>query len=179
MTTDITPFLFFFLLAGTVATGLPAVALVFFAGSIYGFAAGLSIVVAAEAVGLFLNWQLCRGLLRPRVTRWLERMQPSEWIKQALDQPIELKTLVLIRLSLIPTTIVNAVSALGPTSGLTYGIASLTLIPRFAVIVKAGALSEEMISSSDYTGTPLLRLLSLAATILLLVLLAKRLIRLQ
>lgn len=106
-------------------------------------------------------------------------MQPSEWIKQALDQPIELKTLVLIRLSLIPTTIVNAVSALGPTSGLTYGIASLTLIPRFAVIVKAGALSEEMISSSDYTGTPLLRLLSLAATILLLVLLAKRLIRLQ
>jgi uncharacterized membrane protein YdjX (TVP38/TMEM64 family) len=179
MTADISPILFFLLLAGAVATDLPAVALVFLAGSLYGFSAGLSIVLAAEAVGLVLNWQLCRGLLRPRVTRWLQTMQRGEWIRPALNQPIKLKTLVLIRLSLIPTTIVNAVAALGPTSGLTYGIASLTLIPRFALIVKAGVLSEELIISSTHTGTPLLRLISFTATCLLLILLAKRLIRLQ
>jgi uncharacterized membrane protein YdjX (TVP38/TMEM64 family) len=59
------------ILSIAVGLGLPAGALVVGAGAVFGPWLGLVMVLIAEAVGLILNWQLCRGLLRPRVQRLL------------------------------------------------------------------------------------------------------------
>ena len=67
------PALFLPLLAAAVGLGLPAGALVVGAGALFGAWIGVPVVLAGEALGLALNWQLCRGVLRPRVQRWLGR----------------------------------------------------------------------------------------------------------
>ena len=72
----IPPLLYVLLLAGGVGLGLPAGVLVVSAGVLYGGYLGLAVVMAGESIGLVLNWQLCRGLLRPGIQRGLKR-QPG------------------------------------------------------------------------------------------------------
>ena len=56
------------LLAGAVGLGLPGGVLVVSAGVLFGGGTGLAVVLAGQTVGLVLNWWLCRGLLRPRIS---------------------------------------------------------------------------------------------------------------
>ncbi|MFZ0409619.1 MAG: hypothetical protein WAM11_16140, partial [Cyanobium sp.] len=77
--------LYVLLLAGCVAVGLPAGVLVVGAGVVYGGKLGLAVVLAGEALGLALNWQLCRGLLRPRIQRWLARQRRGRRLQRLLS----------------------------------------------------------------------------------------------
>jgi hypothetical protein len=52
------------LLAAGVGLSLPCGALVVLAGALFGFAVGLVTVVLAQAIGLTINWHLCRGVPR-------------------------------------------------------------------------------------------------------------------
>ena len=67
------PCLYLLLLSAAVGLGLPGGALVVGAGVLFGPWLGLLTVLLAEAVGLLLNWRLCRGLLRPKMEHWLAR----------------------------------------------------------------------------------------------------------
>jgi hypothetical protein len=80
------------LLAAGVGLGLPCGALVVLAGALFGSAVGLLTVVLAQAIGLSINWHLCRGVLRPRLEGRLQRP------------------------ALIPMALVNAACALSPTT---------------------------------------------------------------
>jgi uncharacterized membrane protein YdjX (TVP38/TMEM64 family) len=83
------------------------------------------LVLMAEALGLALNWRLCR-----RGRRLLKEPAPL---------------LVLLRLALLPMNLVNASCALSPTPLRRYAIARLALVPRFAVMVLAGAIGAEAV----------------------------------
>ena len=102
-------------LATIVSLGLPGGPLVMAAGALFGPALGLLVVVAGQGVGLLLNWWLCRGVLRPRVTRWIERTRRGRSLERLLHQPASLRLMVLLRLTLIPMNLVNIACALGPT----------------------------------------------------------------
>ena len=137
------PVLYGLLLSACVGLGLPGGVLVVSAGVLYGGSLGLVVVLAGQAAGLLLNWQLCRGLLRPRISRWLERQRRGRRLRRLLQTPASLRLMLLLRLALIPMNLVNASCALGPTPGRTYALACLVLIPRFAVLVLAGAVGAE------------------------------------
>ena len=137
------PCLYLLLLSAAVGLGLPGGALVVGAGVLFGPWLGLLTVLLAEAVGLLLNWRLCRGLLRPKMERWLARTPKARRLEPLIGQPAGLKLLLLLRLALIPMNLVNAGCALGPTRLQPYALASLALIPRFALMVLAGATGAE------------------------------------
>lgn len=84
-------------------------------------------MLMAEALGLALNWRLCRRGRR------------------LLEQPAPLRVLVLLRLALLPMNLVNASCAPSPTPLRRYAIARLALVPRFAVMVLAGAIGAEAV----------------------------------
>lgn len=69
----INPCLYVLLLSAAVGLGWPAGALVVGAGALFGPWLGLVAVLIAQAIGLLVNWWLCRGLLRPKMERWLAR----------------------------------------------------------------------------------------------------------
>jgi uncharacterized membrane protein YdjX (TVP38/TMEM64 family) len=132
-------------------------------------------VLIAEAVGLILNWQLCRGLLRPRVQRLLTNTRHSRLIEQLMTQPAGIRLLILLRLALLPMNLVNAGCALGPTEPKTYTLASLALIPRFALMVMAGATGAETMRKSLGPLTTTSHWIALTASMATLLLLAKQL----
>lgn len=70
----------------------PLVVGVVLAGALFGPAVGLLTVVFAQAIGLSINWHLCRGVLRPPLEGRLQRP------------------------ALIPMALVNAACALSPTT---------------------------------------------------------------
>lgn len=113
-------------MALAVCFGLPGGALVVGGGVLFGPWIGVLTVLSGEALGLLLNWRLCRGVLLLRVQRWLAAQR--------------LRLLLLLRLAAIPMNLVNAACALGPTSPRAYALASLMLVPRFTLMVWAGAL---------------------------------------
>lgn len=133
--------LYLSLLAAAVGLGLPAGPLVVGAGALFGPGLGLALVLLGQTAGLLLNWRLCRGLLRPRVQGWLQRrQQQGRWsrVLRLQQSEVSLGVLVLLRLAAIPMTLVNVGCALGPTPARTYALASLMLVPRFALMVLAG-----------------------------------------
>ena len=97
----------FCLVALAVGGGLPAGALVVGAGALLGPWIGLVTVLLGQMAGLTLNWRLCRGVLRPRMQRWLEGRRRGR--RLLLLEPAKL------RLAAIPMALVNAACALGPT----------------------------------------------------------------
>lgn len=127
-------------MALAVGLGLPAGALVVGGGVLFGPWIGVLTVLSGEALGLTLNWRLCRGVLRPRVQRWLARQRRGRRLRQLLQRPASPRLLLLLRLAAIPMNLVNAACALGPTPLRSYGLASLILVPRFTLMVLAGAL---------------------------------------
>ena len=163
------------LLAACVALGLPGGVLVVSSGVLYGGPLGLAVVLVGQAAGLVLNWQLCRGLLRPRISRWLERQRRGRRLRRLLQTPASLRLMLLLRLALIPMNLVNASCALGPTPGRTYALACLVLIPRFAVLVLAGAVGAEASHGSLSPLTIASRIVALAATAAVLLLVGRRL----
>jgi uncharacterized membrane protein YdjX (TVP38/TMEM64 family) len=137
------PALYGLLLAAAVGIGLPGGALVVGAGLLFGPWLGLLTVLAGESLGLILNWRLCRGVLRPRIERWLTRQRRGRRLRQLLQTSASLRLMLLLRLSLLPMNLVNASCALSPTPWRAYALGCLALVPRFAVLVLAGEVGAE------------------------------------
>jgi uncharacterized membrane protein YdjX (TVP38/TMEM64 family) len=171
------PCLYLLLLSAAVGLGLPAGALVVGAGALFGPGLGLLTVLLAEAVGLLLNWRLCRGVLRPKMERWLARTPKARLLEPLIGQPAGLKFLLLLRLALIPMNLVNAGCALGPTELRPYALACLALIPRFALMVLAGATGAESLRGKLSPVSLMSRWVAVAASAAVLLLLARRLQR--
>lgn len=167
------PLLYLVILACAVGVGLPGVALVVGAGALYGPGIGLATVIAGQAAGLTLNWRLCRGVLRPRMQRWLEGRQRGRRLRRLLQRPASLRLMLLLRLAAIPMNLVNAACALGPTPLRAYALASLMLVPRLALLVLAGTVGAEAISGTVSPITAAAHAVALAATAWALVLLAR------
>jgi uncharacterized membrane protein YdjX (TVP38/TMEM64 family) len=125
---SIQPFLYFLLLAAAVALSLPGGLLVVGAGALFGPWLGMATVLTGQALGLTLNWRLCRGVLRPRVQRWLGRQRRGRRLQRLLQRPASLRLLLLLRLAAIPMNLVNATCALGPTPLRPYALACVMLI---------------------------------------------------
>ena len=181
----IPPWPYALVLATAVGLGLPAGALVLGAGALFGPGIGLLTVLIGEALGLTLNWRLCRGWLRPRVQRWLGRQRRGQrrgqrlqgLLEGLLQAPASLRLLLLLRLALIPMNLVNAACALGPTPLRRYALASLMLVPRFSLLVGAGELLKGAAGGSLGPAALALRAVALLATAAVLVLLSRGLRR--
>ena len=144
------------MLALAVGVGLPAGALVVGAGALFGPWIGLVTVLLGQVAGLTLNWRLCRGVLRPRMQRWLEGRRRGR--RLLLLEPAKL------RLAAIPMALVNAACALGPTPLRPYVLASLVLVPRFSLMVLAGSLGAEAARGSLSPLALAARIVALLAT---------------
>jgi uncharacterized membrane protein YdjX (TVP38/TMEM64 family) len=171
----INPCLYVLLLSAAVGLGWPAGALVVGAGALFGPWLGLVTVLIAQAIGLLVNWRLCRGLLRPKMERWLARTPKARRLEQLIGQPAGLKLLLLMRLALIPMNLVNAGCALGPTRLQPYALACLALIPRFALMVLAGATGAESMRGNVSPLSLMGRWVALAASAVVVLLLGRRL----
>jgi uncharacterized membrane protein YdjX (TVP38/TMEM64 family) len=171
----INPCLYVLLLSAAVGLGWPAGALVVGAGALFGPLLGLVTVLIAQAIGLLVNWRLCRGLLRPKMERWLARTPKARRLEQLIGQPAGLKLLLLLRLALIPMNLVNAGCALGPTRLQPYALACLALIPRFALMVLAGATGAESMRGNVSPLSLMGRWVALAASAVVVLLLGRRL----
>ncbi len=171
------PWLYAPLLAVAVGLGLPAGALVVGAGALFGPSLGVLTVLAGQAVGLVVNWRLCRGALRPRLQRWLERRRRGRRLRSLLRQPADVRLIVLLRLAAIPMNLVNAACALGPTPLRPYALASLVLVPRYSLMVLAGSVGAQAARGALSPLALTLRLVALAATVAVLLLLARSLRR--
>lgn len=171
------PFLYLLLVALVVGLGLPGGALVVGGGVLFGPWVGLATVLGGQALGLTVNWRLCRGVLRPRVQRWLARQRRGRRLQRLLQQPASLRLLLLLRLAAIPMNLVNAACALGPTPLRAYATASLMLAPRFTLMVLAGALGASASRGGLAPLQLLARAVALAATLVLALLLARSLRR--
>lgn len=167
------PLLYLVVLAGSVGLGLPGMALVVGAGALYGPQLGLAVVLAGETAGMALNWRLCRGVLRPRMQRWLEGRRRGRRLRRLLQRPASLRLMLLLRLAAIPMNLVNAACALGPTPLRPYAMASLMLLPRFTLLVLAGELGAEAVSGALPPLSVAIRTIALAATAGALLLLAR------
>ena len=171
----INPCLYVLLLSAAVGLGWPAGALVVGAGALFGPWLGLVTVLIAQSIGLLVNWRLCRGLLRPKMERWLARTPKARRLEQLIGQPAGLKLLLLLRLALIPMNLVNAGCALGPTRLQPYALACLALIPRFALMVLAGATGAESLRGNLSPLSLMGRWVALAASAVVVLLLGRRL----
>ena len=134
------------LLAGGVGLGLPMGPAVLAAGALFGGALGLTVVAAAQVVGLTLNWHLCRRWCRGWIVRRVQRRQRWRWLQQACHTNLSWRSLLLMRLALLPTALVNACCALSATDWRPYALASFALPVRFTMVVQAGALGADALS---------------------------------
>jgi uncharacterized membrane protein YdjX (TVP38/TMEM64 family) len=160
----IAPWQYVSLLATMVGLGLPAGVLVVGAGALFGPWIGIPTVIAGEAIGLALNWQLCRGLLRSRIHRWVVRHRQGKWLGLLLQEPAGPGLIVLMRLAAIPMNLVNAGCALGPTRLRHYALGSLALVPRFSVMVLLGAVGAADVRGSFSPVALTMRIVALLAT---------------
>jgi uncharacterized membrane protein YdjX (TVP38/TMEM64 family) len=167
------PWIYAVLLAAAVSLGLPAGPMVLGAGALFGPGVGLLTVLGGQALGLTLNWRLCRGVMRPRILQWLEGRRRGRRLGKLLQQQASLRLLLLLRLALIPMNLVNVASALGPTPLRPYALASLMLVPRFSVMVWAGALGAEAVRGTRSPLSLAMKGLALAATAAVLLLLGR------
>lgn len=158
------PRLYVVLLMVAVGLGLPAGWLVVAGGFLYGAAIGIPAVLLAQAAGLTLNWRLCRGVLRPRMRRWLEGRRRGRRLRRLLQQPASLQLMLLLRLAAIPMNLVNVACALGPTPLRPYALACLMLVPRFSLMVLAGAVGGEAARGSLSPLALTIRIVTIVAT---------------
>ena len=86
-----------------------------------------------------------------------------------------LYVLLLLRLALIPMNLVNAGCALGPTRLQPYALACLALIPRFALMVLAGATGAESLWGNLSPLSLMGSCVALAASAVVVLLLGRRL----
>jgi uncharacterized membrane protein YdjX (TVP38/TMEM64 family) len=138
---------------------------------------GIVTVLVGQVAGMTLNWRLCRGVLRPRMQRWLEERRRGRRLRRILQQPANLRLLLLLRLAAIPMALVNVACAMGPTPLRPYVLASLVLVPRFSLIVVAGSLGAEAARGSLSPLALAARIVALLATAAVVVLLTQTLLR--
>jgi uncharacterized membrane protein YdjX (TVP38/TMEM64 family) len=158
------PLLYALLLAGGVGLGLPMAAAVVAAGAMFGGAIGLVVVLIGQVVGLAINWNLCRHWCRAWIVRRMQRKRRWHWILSMVDARLSWRTVLLLRLALLPMALVSACCALSATGWRGYSLASTVLVLRFAVMVQAGARGAEAISGQLSIGPTVLTGLAIAAT---------------
>jgi uncharacterized membrane protein YdjX (TVP38/TMEM64 family) len=173
----IAPWQYASVLATMVGLGLPAGVLVVGAGALFGPRIGIPTVLAGEAIGLVLNWHLCRSLVRSRIHHWLERHRHGQRLGLLLQQPAGPLLIVFLRLAAIPMNLVNAACALGSTRLRHYALASLVLVPRFSLMVLLGAVGAAGVRGAFSPLALSLRLVALLASTAALVLLGRGLRR--
>ena len=158
------PLLYALLLAGGVGLGLPMGAAVVAAGAMFGGATGLVVVVAGQAIGLAINWNLCRHWCRARIVHRIQRQRRWKLMLSLVDARLSWRSLLLLRLALLPMALVSACCALSATGWRVYSLASTVLVLRFAVMVQIGANTAEAISGQLSIGAAVLTGITIAAT---------------
>ena len=152
------------LLAGGVGLGLPMGPAVLAAGALFGGSLGLIVVLAAQVLGLTINWHLCRHWCRGCIVRRIQRRRRWHWLQQACHTPLSWRYLFLLRLSLLPTALVSACCAVSATDWRPYTLASLTLAVRFTMVVQAGAIGADALTGKLSLASTALMLVAAAAT---------------
>jgi len=136
---SVSPLVYGLLLAAGVGVGLPMGPAVVGAGALYGGVIGLGVVLIAQCAGLAINWHVCRHWCRSWILQRVDRRQKWRWVVQACQRELSFRSLLLLRLALLPTALVSACCALSATNGRCYSLASLILVLRFLVMVQVGA----------------------------------------
>lgn len=166
MLSDLTrhPLLYGLLMAGGVGLGLPMGAVVVAAGAMFGGTIGLVVVVAGQAIGLAINWNLCRHWCRAWIVHRIQRQRRWPWMLGLVEARLTWRSVLLLRLALLPMALVSACCALSATGWRVYSLASMVLVLRFAVMVQAGARTAEALSGQLSTGGAVLTGIAIAAT---------------
>ena len=139
----VSPLVYVLLLAGGVGLGLPMGPVVVGAGALYGGVTGFVVVVIAQGAGLTINWHVCRHWYRDWIRRRFQSRRRWQWMLTFSNTCLPWPTLLLLRLALLPMTMVNAMCALSSTRWQPYAFTSLAMLLRFAVLVQVGALGVE------------------------------------
>lgn len=171
-------FTYALLLAGGVSLGLPMGAAVVAAGALFGGVRGAAIVILAQAIGLAINWHVCRTWCRGWLMRRLQRRKRAQWLFGLTQQSISIPVLVLLRLAPLPMTVVSACCALSSTGWRPYALASTTLVLRFALMVQFGALGADAVEGHLSVLSTVMTAVAAAATLTLTWLSSQRLKRL-
>lgn len=163
------PLFYALLLAGGVALGLPMGAAVVSAGALFGGPMGLVIVVLGQAVGLVINWNLCRHWCRDWMLHRLQRRGSRQWrwLLTLSGSCLSWQTLLLLRLALLPMTLVSAGCALSATAWRPYALTSLALVLRFGLMVQAGAIGVQAMTGHLSIASTLFALIAVLATLVL------------
>jgi uncharacterized membrane protein YdjX (TVP38/TMEM64 family) len=171
------PLLFALLLGCGVGLGLPMGAAVVGAGALYGGSVGVAVVLIGEAIGMLINWNLCRYGYRRWMVHRLRQRRRWRWLMDATATRFSWQTLLLLRLALVPMLVVNACGALSATAWQPYALTSLVLVVRFTLMVQAGALGTGVLRGSLSAQQQILGLLSAVATLALAAAVTRRLRR--
>ncbi len=158
------PLLYALLLAAGVGIGLPMGTAVVTAGVVFGGVIGLVVVMVGQVVGLAINWNVCRHWCSAWIVRRIQRHQRWQWMLTLADTHLSWRSLLLLRLALLPMALVSACCALSATGWRAYSLTSLVLVVRFAVMVQAGARAREAFAGELSTASAVLSGLAIAAT---------------
>lgn len=158
--------------------GLPMGAAVVAAGALFGGLRGTAIVILAQAIGLAINWHLCRTWCREWLMSRLEQRNRARWLLGLSQQSITFPVLVLLRLAPLPMTVVSACCALSSTDWQPYALASTTLVLRFSLMVHVGALGADAVEGHLSALTTVMTAVAASALLMLAWLSGKRLRRL-
>lgn len=171
------PLLYALMLAGGVGVGLPMGAAVVGAGALYDGSVGVAVVLIGEAVGMLINWNLCRHGYRRWMMHPLRQRRRWRWLMDATATRFSWQTLLLLRLALVPMLVVNACCALSATAWQPYALTSLVLVVRFTLMVQAGALGTGVLRGCLSAQQQILGLVAVVATLALAAAVTRRLRR--
>jgi len=163
----VSPLVYVLLLAGGVGLGLPMGPVVVGAGALYGGVSGLVVVLIAQGAGLTINWHVCRHWCRGWIRRRFESRRRWQWMLTFSNTCLPWPTLLLLRLALLPMTMVNAMCALSSTRWQPYAFTSLAMVLRFAVMVQVGALGVEAATGHLNGVSAAMTMIATAATVAL------------
>ena len=136
------------------------------AGAIFGAELGFLVVAVGQLIGLIVNWNLCRHCCRNWFISRFKRRNRTRWLLSAMNSSLSWQSILLLRLSLLPTAAVSACCALSATSWRPYAMSSAVLVIRFGLMVNAGALGVSLIrSEGSIQGASLLAVTATATLI--------------
>lgn len=161
------PLIYTLLLTAGVGLGLPMGAAVVAAGTLFGGGVGLAVVVLAQAIGLMVNWHLCRHWCRSWIMRRLQRRRRWWWLQATCNARLSWRSLLLLRLALLPMALVSTCCALSDTAWQPYAVASLVLVLRFSLMVQAGALGMQAFTGQLSVASAMLTMIAGLATLAL------------
>jgi uncharacterized membrane protein YdjX (TVP38/TMEM64 family) len=150
---------------------LPSLPAAILAGSIYGLMLGSALVVLGASLGGTAVFMLSRRWLRPQATRWLERSRHLEKMRRVVTQE-GLRVMLLARLSpVLPFCFLNVAYGLSDIPPLTFGLGLIGIIPGTVLYVGLGSAV-----AGAKSGSGILSLIGLLATLACVLLLARRLL---